>query len=461
LAVKKLNVEAKPCVTAETPTYGGGIGRRAEFSKQAFSKYGDLPAAIVENLIRNYGSRMDDVLSLTKADPHLSERLSDKFPDIAAQVVYAVRHEMALSVEDVLFRRTGLGTLGSPGSAVIGRVADIMAQELNWDDAQRAAQIDRAIAKFYSWARTLAVVNPHSWGDRTGVVWPEIEVKLRHAIGPIRSVFTDSPLAAQRLTSQALKEGMEQIIAVGGDGTVNEVINGFFENGEAINPEAVVAVLTSGTGRDFGRTFNMPVQVEQQIERLAVSEIRTIDLGKLTYHDEQGRECVRLFDNVASFGLSGATVRAVNDLTFGKKLGGKLAFQWGMFKALLRHKNQRVRIQVDDIFDQVVNVTTVAVGNGQYFGGSMRIAPQAEPDDGLFDIIIVAGLGRLELLWKISEIYRGDHLTEATVTMLRGRKVIATPVDGAGDVLLDVDGEAPGRLPATFEIMPKAICLRC
>ncbi|HOV74427.1 MAG TPA: FAD-dependent oxidoreductase [Candidatus Hydrogenedentes bacterium] len=462
LACAKLGKTGVPCTTEHVPTYGGrGVGRFAEFRQHALETHPDLPADVVENLARNYGGRMEDVLALLDENPAWAERVSDRFPDIAAEVVYAVRREMALTLDDVLFRRTGLGTIGSPGDAAIARTADLMARELGWSPAERAAQINRAMARFSSWARSRAIVNPHAWGDRTGALWPRIESSLAHAIGPVEAVFTDSPMAAKRLAAKALKEGMEQIIAVGGDGTINEVINGFFENGIPINPDAVLAVLTSGTGRDFRRTYGMPEGVDEQIERMAASELRTIDLGKLTFINEQGAEETRYFGNIASFGLSGATDRAVNRLKFAKRFGGKFAFFVGMLKALLMYRNQPVRIQIDDVFDKVLRVSTAAVCNGQYFGGSMHIAPQAVPDDGLFDVVIIHDLSLPTLLRNVGTIYRGEHVANEHVTIVRGRRITALPVEGAGEVLLDVDGEAPGRLPATFEIVPAAIHFRC
>ncbi|MDQ1256127.1 MAG: glycerol-3-phosphate dehydrogenase [Candidatus Hydrogenedentes bacterium] len=462
LALTKLGITDRPCTTAATPTFGGDVGGRfAEYQRAALERHGDIEPAVVENLVKNYGSRFEDVLALTQENPQWAARLTDLYPDIAAEIVYAVRNEMALTVEDMLFRRTGLGTIGSPGEAAIARVGDIMAKELGWNEEERAAQIDRSVAKFTSWARSLAIVNPRSWGNRTGALWPEIESRLRHVIGPIKSVFTDSPKAATRLTAQALKEGMEQIIAVGGDGTVNEVVNGFFEDGKPINPEALLATLTSGTGRDFGRTFQWPLDVTEQIERLAVSEIQCMDIGKLTYTDDKGKTQTRLFDNVASFGLSGATDQAVNRLTTAKRLlGGKLAFQWGMLKALIMYRNQPVRLRIDDTFDEVINVTTVAVCNGQFFGSGMQIAPNARPDDGMFEVIVVENAGKIELLRSINSIYKGEHLKNKRVRALRGRKIIAEPAEGAGEVVIDMDGETPGRLPATFEIVPNALFLR-
>jgi YegS/Rv2252/BmrU family lipid kinase len=376
--------------------------------------------------------------------------------------VYAAREEMAFSLDDVLLRRTGLGTLGSPGDAAIERIAEIMGGELGWDAGERKRQVEHAKARFRPSTRTRAIVNPHSGGDRTGVVWPAIARKLEAALGPVDAVFTDGPMAAKILTTQALKDGIEQIIAVGGDGTINEVVNGFFEKGRPINPQAVLAVLASGTGGDFRRIFDISLDMEEQIARIAQSPARSIDLGKLTYRDDAtGEDNVRWFDNIASFGLSGATDRAVNQLTFAKKFGGKFAFQWGAFKALLTYRNQAVRVRIDDTFDEVVNTVTVAVCNGKYFGGGMRIAPDAEPDDGLFDVALLSDAGRIEVLSKLHLIYSGAHIRDRRVRVLRGRKVIATPARGAQEVLLDVDGEAPGRLPATFELIPRALLLRC
>ena len=260
--------------------------------------------------------------------------------------------------------------------------------------------------------------------------------------------------------SQALNKGIEQIIAIGGDGTVNEVINGFFENGRPINPEAALAILTSGTGRDFRRTFGMPEKIEDQVDRMVASEIRPIDIGKLTFINNEGREDVRYFGNIASFGLSGATDKAVNSLKFAKRFGGKFAFKWGMIKSLLRYRNQRVRLIVDDVYDEELSVSTAAVCNGQFFGSGMWIAPNAVPDDGLFDVVIVANVGVVRLLWHSNSIYRGEHLALDDVTVVRGRRVTALPVNPNEEVLLDVDGETPGRLPATFEILPGALQFR-
>lgn len=308
--------------------------------------------------------------------------------------------------------------------------------------------------------RTCAIVNPHSSNGQTRKNWPDIERKIEQAIGPIETVFTSGPMTAPRLTAQALNDGVEQIIAVGGDGTVNEVVNGFFDNGHAINGGAVLAILMSGTGGDFRKTFGIPRNTAGQIERMQNGAVQPIDIGRLTFTDFQGNESVRYFNNIASFGLSGAADLSVNSLKFAKLFGGTFAFRWGVLKALMRYKNQPCRIQVDDVLDASFNVSTVAVCNGQYFGSGMQMAPHASPDDGLFDVIITADLTLTEQIRDANKVYTGDHLASDKVQELRGRVVKAWPEDPSAKVLLDVDGEVPGKLPATFEILPGALNFR-
>jgi len=309
--------------------------------------------------------------------------------------------------------------------------------------------------------RTCAIVNPRSSNGKTAKNWPDVERQISGAIGPIETVFTTGHMTAPQLTSRALQDGAEQIIAVGGDGTVNEVVNGFFENGRIINQNSVLAILMSGTGGDFRKTFGMPRDMQGQIDRLRGDGVKPIDLGRLTFTDFGGRESVRYFNNIASFGLSGAADRSVNSLKFAKLFGGTFAFRWGVLKALLRYHNQRCRIQVDDVLDASFEVSTAAVCNGQFFGSGMQMAPHAQPDDGLFDIIITAGLTLTEQIRDAKKVYTGDHLASDKVTELRGRVVKAWPEEELSDVLLDVDGEVPGKLPATFEILPAALNFRC
>ncbi|MBX3491747.1 MAG: diacylglycerol kinase family lipid kinase, partial [Parvibaculum sp.] len=187
---------------------------------------------------------------------------------------------------------------------------------------------------------------------------------------------------------------------------------------------------------------------------------RKIDIGKLTFVSEDGSEATRYFDNIASFGLSGETVRAVNRATWPKMLGGNFAFFWATLTTAMRHKTRAVRITTDTGLDTTLNIGLGAVANGRYFGSGLKMAPDAEPDDGLFDLVTMRDLTFMDLLTGTGSMKEGTHIGGEKVSHTRAKWVMATPM-GADPVLLDVDGEGPGRLPARFEIMPQALTLRC
>ena len=310
--------------------------------------------------------------------------------------------------------------------------------------------------------RTRAIVNPRSAGRRTAARWPRVAERIEAELGPVETVFTDAPDSATRLTREALRDGVEQIVAVGGDGTINEVVNGFFDGDEPVNPDAVLAIAVLGTGGDFRKTLGIGSDVDDFVRRIAAGRVRSVDVGHLRFVDHEGRPATRYFGNIASFGLSGEVVAAVNRAGFSKKLGGKFAFQWASFTSLLRHHDARVRITVDDDEGRVEeSLTIAAVCNGQYFGGGMRIAPDASPDDGLFDVVTLRDLGVLDFMRYSGLIYRGEHVHLDRVSITRGRRIIAEPMNEGEHVLLDVDGEQPGRLPATFELRRGALKIRC
>src|SRR6185503_2747512 len=278
------------------------------------------------------------------------------------------------------------------------------------------------------------------------------------AYGPFDARFTDAPGSATRLAREALQGGAELVVAMGGDGTINEVVNGFYDGARAIAPEAAFGVLPAGTGGDFVKTLGTPREVREAAEELKRAAPRAIDLGRLTFTAHDGSTEVRHFINIASFGIGGLVDRYVNDSS--KALGGAVSFAMATLRAGLRYKNAEVRIALDGEPPKEGRIYNVAVANGRYFGGGMKVAPNAALDDGLFDVVTLGDFGCGDLLFRGLDIYSGKHLKNPKVTVHRARKIEATPVDGAAEVLLDVDGEAPGRLPATFELLQGALKVR-
>jgi YegS/Rv2252/BmrU family lipid kinase len=310
--------------------------------------------------------------------------------------------------------------------------------------------------------KTLAIINPRSAGGKTGRDAQTIARRLADVTGPLTVAMTNAPMDATRLTTHALRDGYERVVAVGGDGTINEVVNGFFQNGLPINPEAEFALLNLGTGGDFRKTFDIDAGFDASLERIAEGRVRRIDVGRLSYVTDEGKTGDRHFANIASFGMSGDVMHRVNKATRIKRWTGRFAFTWGSLVSLFRYKARPVRLKVDTAFDEVVSVSTCAVCNGQFFGGGMRVAPDASPDDGLLDVIVIGDAPKRDIMKSMNQIYAGTHVTNPHVKVFRGKSVIATPVEATAGapVHIEVDGETPGRLPAMFEVLPKALKFR-
>jgi YegS/Rv2252/BmrU family lipid kinase len=310
----------------------------------------------------------------------------------------------------------------------------------------------------------VVIVNPSSAGGQTRARWPRIEGELREAfgqsaeLGSFRHVFTERGGHATELARDALVGGASLVIAMGGDGTLNEVVNGFFDaEGAPVRPGAAVGLLPAGTGGDFSRSVDAPRAIRDAAARIAAATPRPIDVGRIAFLDNDGKKQIRHFINVCSFGISGVVDRFVNRSS--KALGGKVGYFLATVRATLAYKNARVRISFDDREAEEQAVYCVAISNGRYFGGGMKIAPKAEIDDGLFDVVTLGDVAPARILVEGTRIYGGNHLDLPYVSSTRARKVRAESARGE-EVLLDVDGEQPGRLPATFEVLPSAIHAR-
>ena len=302
--------------------------------------------------------------------------------------------------------------------------------------------------------RTVVVVNPKSQGGKLGKRWSEVAETLGRAF-PFDEVMTKGVGDATHLTREALRGGAERVVAIGGDGTINEVVNGFFVDGVAIAPEATFGVIPYGTGGDFRRTLEIPLELAAAAKVIATNHRRKIDLGRLGFVAANGDPATRMFANIASFGVSGVVDRLVNES--GKKLGGKLSFMLASVRATWSYKNQRVQLVFDGADRTELSINTVAISNGRFFGGGMMVAPDAEVDDGTFDVVSLGDLGMGEVMKLSRRIYKGDHLAMDKVSVRRAKVIEAEGIDPGAVIELDVDGENPGRLPARFEIVPAAL----
>ena len=295
---------------------------------------------------------------------------------------------------------------------------------------------------------SVVIVNPASASGSTGEAWPQIASDLRSQFGSFRVLFTEYRGNAETLAGDAARKGAKLIIACGGDGTVAEVANGILSSGKDVE----LGILPSGTGGDFRRTLEIPSRSRDAARVLRTGRTVRIDVGRVSFVDNNGAEAMRYFVGVASCGMSTKVIERV-------KADG-ISFASSMLQTAMRNEAIRLVVQLDDAHDRQLTVSNLCIANARYFGGGMKIAPDAKLTDGKFDVISVGDLSALKLFTSAPRVYLGSHLSMPEVSHALARKVTVRPADRDKEVALEIDGELPGKLPATFQIIPEALRVR-
>ncbi len=305
---------------------------------------------------------------------------------------------------------------------------------------------------------TLIIVNPASGGGQTGRRWSVTAARLRESGLDFDTAMTSRQGEAIELSRQAVIEGRRLIVAAGGDGTINEVANGFFQDAIPTGGSSRLGVLPTGTGGDFRRTLGFPSDAAEAAAVLASGHSRRIDVGKVSCVGSEGGSVVRYFVNVADAGIGGDVVNRVNN---GRRLiNGEVTFTLASLVTLLRWRNKPMTVDIDGDVRELV-AQQVVVANCQYFGGGMRVAPRAIPDDGLLDVLVAGDLGIWENLRGLSEIRKGTHLDSGRHPKISHTTARRIEVSSPERIRVDVDGEQPGVLPAVFEVLPGALEVVC
>ncbi|MCK5688243.1 diacylglycerol kinase family lipid kinase [Myxococcota bacterium] len=317
--------------------------------------------------------------------------------------------------------------------------------------------------------RTLAIVNPTAAGGKAQRRWERMHAEFEDAWGSIENRFTTARGDATKMAREAVEEGFERIIAVGGDGTANEVLNGLFKTPVSdslvdIQAGAELVIVPLGTGQDFTRTLgsNGRVLSSHEIKNWSPQKV---DVGFLETArdmsdinaDNGAQKKVRFFMNAASLGVSAHIVNVVNSSN--KKMNGRLEFFLGAIKGFLLHRAASLSITIDGKKQEPQFLDTLVAANGRYFGGGMHVAPNALINDGLFDIVTVKGIGTLKFLRYSPLLYAGKHARLKEVDIFRASDLLINKTSPADHVYVECDGEVAGELPARLRIIPGAVRL--
>jgi YegS/Rv2252/BmrU family lipid kinase len=286
-------------------------------------------------------------------------------------------------------------------------------------------------------------VNPAAEGGSVGRRWPELAHRAAQLGLNGDALLSERPGQLGELATQAVEGGARLVVAVGGDGTVNEVVQGL------AGRSAELAVIPRGTGWDFVRTYGIPRKLEDAVAVARDGRTREIDLGRATYRGGES-----YFANIASAGMSGAIARRANATS--KALGGKVSYAWATLAVFSRWHNDEVVVTVDGE-RRAARMHDVVVANGRYFGGGMMICPEADPADGVFDVLLIGDLTKRDLVLTLPKTYKGRHLPHPKAEVLRGAVV---EIDAPQPLPVELDGEQPGTTPARLEVVPKALRLR-
>jgi diacylglycerol kinase (ATP) len=300
------------------------------------------------------------------------------------------------------------------------------------------------------------IVNPFSGGGKNARVWGEIRDEVRSRIGGLVEFTTGAPNDATRFAKEIATNGnYDLLIAAGGDGTVNEVINGLFtEKGEAINKKLGLGILSAGRGCDFIRSVDIPSDTRKAVNILVNPKFQKVDLGCLFFRDEFGRDKNRFFINIASAGIAGIVAKKVQNAP--RYLPPEMIYFGSAASTFFTSKGQKMKVTVDEreVFDGAC--INVFVANGKYSGAGMCWAPMAKVDDGKFEVIIIEPISKYKLFFLTPKIYDGSYISTPGVLHFTGSNVLIESVD---DVYLEVDGEQPGVAPMAVKVLPLALNL--
>ena len=281
----------------------------------------------------------------------------------------------------------------------------------------------------------LFIVNPVAGRGDGLEKWDQVKTTALKAGLNFDAVFTEAPGHAVSLAKEGMQKGYDTVVACGGDGTINEVVRGIHEYG--VRRQVNLGIVPCGTGNDLVRALNIPLNIEKAVEILKNARVQNLDIGMI-----EGK----YFMNVVGIGFDGAVANEINKNV--KKLKGTAAYLYAVFKVLMQYRSPEMVINIDG---EILKgrYFLVAIGNGQYYGGGMKILPTAVPADGLLEVCVVRDVPAIEVIRMLPSIFKGNHIGHRAVKIYRGKRIT---VESKEEVIVQADGELLGALPMTFDL---------
>ncbi|MEX0811882.1 MAG: diacylglycerol kinase family protein [Chitinophagales bacterium] len=296
----------------------------------------------------------------------------------------------------------------------------------------------------------MVFINPISGNNSGEQAWKKMKPLLDQMKISYEAHYTEKAFHAISLAKDARDKGYNRFVSIGGDGTINEIINGVFLSDHQ-NDIPKFALIGIGTGNDTIKTFGIPSKPEKAVELFSKGKFKTIDLGKVYFQNEKGERASRLFVNIAGMAFDAAVTDNANNA---KQSMGKLAYLKGVFKTLSSYTPGKVKVRIDDREPIEDIMFSLNVSNCKYSGGGMLIAPHAVPDDGKFAITLIKNVGKWRIGANIYRLFNGTLEKVNGIELHSGKKV---KVEASPETMVEVEGELLGAAPFEFEIMPSSI----
>jgi len=288
-------------------------------------------------------------------------------------------------------------------------------------------------------------------GGKTKTDWPQIAQILQREGVRYEPYFTDRRLHASIIARNKIKEGYSKIIVVGGDGTMNEVINGVFSQKRIHTTEVMLGMISVGTGNDWAKTFNIPADYDSAVETIKQQKTFIQDAGLVNYR-KNGKEWNRYFVNIAGMGFGARVVERSNRMKE-KGKSGPLLYFYNIFYSLIQYRSKKAVIEIDGT-SYNRKIFSLNVGIGKYNGGGMIQVPHAIADDGLYSITLIKKIGKLNVIANMKKLYNGTITQHSKVETYMARSV---QIDGPALLKVETDGESLGHGPVSFKIIPRSV----